>query len=163
MAPHGSSIEPAPVRESYRPISGSKLKLKCQLDRARSADLIEGVEAAALAPCAQIVIQHLRGLPELRGTEVVDRATEVRVIENVEEIISRLKRNPFCKAELPAQRQVPLRCPEAAESVASQIALSRSGNAECRCADDLASGCVWLVEVERHAGNNIRAPHAIRT
>jgi hypothetical protein len=39
---------------------------------------------------------------ELRGTEVVDRAVEIRVIENVEEIASRLKRNPFCEVELAA-------------------------------------------------------------
>src|SRR3989442_9773012 len=37
-----------------------------------------------------------------------DRAAEIRVIENVEEIASRLKRNPLCEMELAAQRDIPL-------------------------------------------------------
>ena len=134
------------------------------MDRAWAADLVQRVEAAALAATAQIVVQHHRRLPELRGTEVVDRAAEIRVIENVEEIASRLKRNPFCEVELAAQRDIPLRGAESAQGIASKIALSRGWHrhGERSRIDDLASGCVWLVEIERHAGHEVWPLHAVR-
>jgi hypothetical protein len=69
----------------------SELELEGELDRARSADLVQRIEAAALAAAAQGIVEHHRGLPELRRTELVDRAAEVRVIQDVEEIPSRLK------------------------------------------------------------------------
>ena len=80
----------------------SELKLECELDRARAADLVQRIEAAALATAAEVVVQHLRGLTELRRGQVVDRAAEVRLIEDVEEIASELKRKSFCEAELAA-------------------------------------------------------------
>jgi len=110
----------------------SKLKFKSQLDRARSADLVQRIEAAALATGSEVVVQHLRGLAELGRGEKVDWITEVRMIQDIEEIASRLKRKPLGKAELSAHRQVPLGRAEAAQSIASQIALSRSGNRKCR-------------------------------
>ena len=42
-----------------------KLKFERQLDRSRSADLIERVESAALAAASEIVVEHHRGLSEL--------------------------------------------------------------------------------------------------
>jgi DNA-binding NtrC family response regulator len=47
-------------------------------------------KAAALPATAQRAGQHLRGLPELRRAEEVDRAAEIGVIEDVEEIGARL-------------------------------------------------------------------------
>jgi hypothetical protein len=70
--------------------------------------------------------------------------------ENFEEITSRLKRKPLGKAELAAQGQVPLSGTEAAQGVASEIVL-RGGRHRCAegsRVDDLASGRVWLIEVE---------------
>jgi hypothetical protein len=81
-----------------------RTQLERELDRARAADLVERVEAAA----AEVVVQHLRSLPELRRVQAVDWAAEVRVIQAVEEIASELQRNPFCKAELAAQGDIPL-------------------------------------------------------
>ena len=81
-----------------------RTQLERELDRSRAADLVERVEAAA----AEVVVQHLRSLPELRRVQAVDWAAEVRVIQAVEEIASELQRNPFCKAELAAQGDIPL-------------------------------------------------------
>ena len=85
-----------------------RTQLERELDRARAADLVERVEAAALAAAAEVVVQHLRSLPEFRRVQAVDWAAEVRVIQAVEEIASELQRNPFCKAELAAQGDIPL-------------------------------------------------------
>ena len=66
-----------------------ELQLQRQLDRARAADLIQRIEAAALAAAAQIVVQRLRRMPEQRRSEVVDRAAKVGVVEDVEKIGAR--------------------------------------------------------------------------
>ena len=110
------------------------------MDRAWAADLVERVEAAALAAAAEVVVQHLRSLPELRRAQAVDWAAEVRVIQDVEEIASELQRNPFCKAELAAQGDISLRGTEAAEGIASEIALrgGRYRHGERCGVDDLA-------------------------
>ena len=47
-------------------VTSSELKLQRQLDRARPADLVQGIDATALAAATEIVVQHLRGLCELR-------------------------------------------------------------------------------------------------
>ena len=44
----------------------SELEREGELDRARSADLVQRIEAAALASAAQGIVEHHRGLPELR-------------------------------------------------------------------------------------------------
>ena len=64
----------------------SELQLDRKLDRAWASDLVERVEAAALAAAAEIVVQHLRRVAELRRAQVVDWAAEVRVIQDVEEV-----------------------------------------------------------------------------
>jgi hypothetical protein len=45
-------------------------------------------------------------LPEERRTQVVNRASKVGVVEDVEHIPSRLQREPVEELELPAQRQI---------------------------------------------------------
>ncbi len=45
----------------------SKLKFECQLDRSRSADLVQRIQTAALAAASQVAGQRLRRLPELSG------------------------------------------------------------------------------------------------
>src|SRR5215469_4948363 len=140
----------------------SELELEGELDRARTADLVERIEAAALAAAAQRVVEHLGRPPELRRAEVVDRDAEVRVIEDVEEISSRLKRKSFGESKLATQCKVPLRCAESTQSIASKIALCRGRHrrGESRRVDDLTSGRAWRVEIERHVGHDIRALHA---
>ena len=48
-----------------------ELQLERQLHRAPAADLVQGIEAAALAATAEVGVQHLRSLPELRRAQVV--------------------------------------------------------------------------------------------
>jgi hypothetical protein len=69
------------------------LELEGELNRARSTNLVKRAESAALPATAQRTGQHLRG--ELRRAEEVDRAAEIGVIEDVEEIGARLKSNPL--------------------------------------------------------------------
>lgn len=117
-----------------------------------------------MATAAEVVVQHLRGLTELRRGQVIDWIAEVRVIEDVEEIDSELKRKSFCEAELAAQRDVPLRGAESAQGVASEIALGggRDRRRERHLVDDLPPGRAGWVKIERHAGNDVRALQAIR-
>ena len=82
-----------------------------------------GVEAAGLSAGAEVIVEHLRGLAELGRGHVVDRAAEVRVVEDVEEIASELKANSLSQAELAARGDVPLGGAEAAEGVASEVRL----------------------------------------
>ena len=68
-----------------------------------AAELVQRVEATALAAAAEIVVQHLGRLPELSSiAEIVDWAAKVGVVKNVEEISPRLKRYTFCQSELSA-------------------------------------------------------------
>jgi len=55
----------------------SKLKLKRQLNRARSADLIEGIETATRATSPEAVRQRLRRAAEQRVGQVVGGIAEV--------------------------------------------------------------------------------------
>jgi len=71
------------------------VELEGEVDGAGAADLVEGVEAAALATTAEIVVQHLRRLPELRRAQVVDRAAEVWVVEDVEALGAKRSPTPF--------------------------------------------------------------------
>src|SRR5258708_34715092 len=96
------------------PTAASKLKHACEVNRARAAGLVERVKAAVLAATSEVVVQRLCGLAELGRGEGVDRVAEVWVIQDVEEIASRLQRKTFGKTKLPEQRQVPLRHTETA-------------------------------------------------
>ena len=60
-----------PVSRRCADLARSELKLEGQLDGARAADLVEGVEAAALAAAAQPAIQHLGGKAELRRSHEI--------------------------------------------------------------------------------------------
>jgi hypothetical protein len=103
-----------------------ELQLERELDRARASDLVEGVEAAELATGTEVVVEHLRRLAELRKAQIIDRAAEVRVVQDVEEVASELQRKSFGEAELAAQCDVPLGSAKAAQGVASEIAFDRS-------------------------------------
>src|SRR5262249_47887172 len=137
-----------------------ELEADRELDRTWAADLIQRAEAAALSPGSQRAVQHLRGLPELRGAEVVDRTAEVRMVQDVEHVHASLEREAARHAELTAHRQVPLRRAESPQSVAPEIALNCGRGAECLRVDDPASRRAGLVEIERHARNHVRTLHA---
>src|SRR5271165_2532179 len=138
----------------------SKLQLQRQLHRPRPANLVQRIEASALAAAPQPVIQGLRRLPEQRRTEVVDGAAKIGVVEDVEHIRARLKREALAEGEPPLQREIDLRSAESAQGISSQISLPRRGNAEGRFINDPSAACVRIGNVERHAGNHIRPLHA---
>ena len=68
-----------------------KLQFQCELNRTRAADLVERIEAAILATASEVAVQHLGGLSKLRRGHEVDGTSKIWVIEDVEEIRSRLK------------------------------------------------------------------------
>ena len=105
-------------------VSGSKLELEGELDRARATNLVKRAEAAALSATTQRASQHLRGLAELWRAEEVDRAAEIGVIEDVEEVGARLESKPLGEVELPPQCSIELDGVAPAESVASQVSLA---------------------------------------
>jgi hypothetical protein len=65
------------------------------------------------------------GAEEGRG-HVVDRGAEGGVIEDVEEVGPRLKREALVDFELPAQRQIDLGRAESVQCVPSEVALDRT-------------------------------------
>jgi hypothetical protein len=87
----------------------SEQQLQRQLHRARAADLVERVKSAALAAAAQPGVQRLRRVSELRRTQVVDGAAEVRVVEDVEEIASETKVNSLGYWKFTLERDIGLR------------------------------------------------------
>ena len=96
------------------------------MDRARPADLVQRVEAASLATGAQGGGQRLGRFPEERRAEVVCRGSKVGVVEDVEEIPSRLKGKPVEDLELSARRQIDLRRAEAARGILEGYGSDRS-------------------------------------
>jgi hypothetical protein len=83
-------------------IKSLELKLERELDGARAADLVQRVKTAALAAAAEIVVQHLHRVAELRRAEVVDGAAEVWVVEDVEKVTPELKREFLREPKLAA-------------------------------------------------------------
>src|SRR5262245_46061274 len=83
------------------------------------------------------------------------------MVQDVEEVDSRLEGETTCHAELTAHRHVPLRRAESPERVASEVALPCRGEAERGAIYHLPSRCAGLVEIERHTGNDIRTLHAV--
>src|SRR5690242_19809017 len=71
----------------------SELKLERQLDRARSADLVERVETAILATGPEAARQGLRRAAEQRAGQVAVGISEVRVVQDVEEFSPKTKPN----------------------------------------------------------------------
>jgi hypothetical protein len=69
----------------------SEEELHGHLHRSRAADLVQRIESAAAAARSRRCSQHLRRLPELRRSEVVDGASEIRMVEDIEEVGARLQ------------------------------------------------------------------------
>src|SRR5258708_2656874 len=83
----GAETGPIPSRACpHAVVYLSELKLECQLDRARSADLIERVETTISAAGAQTVRQGLRRAPEQGAGQDVGGIAEVWVVQDVEEL-----------------------------------------------------------------------------
>ena len=88
---------------------------------------------------------------------VVCRGSEIGVVEDVEKIRSRLKREALPEFELPAQRQVDLGRAESAQGISSQGSLPRRGGyAECRSTDSLSAGRVRICNPESYSRIQIR-------
>ena len=91
MRPDHSSFQGCFVFETIRALQQSELHLERQLHRARAPDLVQRGESAILSPAAEEGVQRLCGFAELWRRQIVDRSTEVRMIQNIEEIASDLK------------------------------------------------------------------------
>ena len=61
-------------------------ELECELDRARTADLVQRVEAAVGSSNAQGIRQRLRRPAEQRAGQAVGGKAEVRVVQKIEEL-----------------------------------------------------------------------------
>ena len=77
----------------------SELQLERELDRARAADLVQRVQAPVGAAGPQTVPQCLRRVAELGTREISDLGTEVRVVEDIEELSPEAKLRLFCQAK----------------------------------------------------------------
>src|SRR5579862_383544 len=102
MRPDHSSFQGCSVLRRFALLQKSELHLERQLDRAGAADLVQRRESAVLSPAAEEVVQRLCRFAELWRGQIVDRGAKVRMIQNIEEIASDLKREMFVKAKLPA-------------------------------------------------------------
>jgi len=69
----------------------SELKLQRKLNRTRSANLIERIEAPIRASRSQTVRQSLGGATEQWTGQKVDGIAEVRMVEDVEELCAETK------------------------------------------------------------------------
>ena len=85
-----------------------KLQLERELDRARATDLVEGVEAAVRAACAETVVQRCGRVTEKSVRYGVILRSEVRVIEDVEELTAEAKLHLLCYPKLAFEREVHL-------------------------------------------------------
>src|SRR5215471_5267454 len=119
-AQHAVSRRRTGTRQGTRhPVCTRNLELKFEreLNRARPADLVKRAEAAALSSSSQRIVQHLRGLPELWGAEVVDRTAKIWMVQDVKEVHASLERETTRHSELTAQRHIPLRRAESPQGV----------------------------------------------
>jgi len=95
----------------------SELQLQSQLHRARAADLIERVEARTVAS-GQAAGQRLRRLAEERVGQVVVWRTEVRVVEEIEELAPESEPHLVDQVKFPLKRDIGLPGSETAQYIA---------------------------------------------
>ena len=79
----------------------SELKLQRKLNRTRSSNLIERIEAAIRASRSQTVRQSLGGATKQRTGQKVDGIAEVRMVKNVEELCAETKTHFLGQMKLP--------------------------------------------------------------
>ncbi len=129
-----------------------------QLDRAGTANLIEGVEAATRAAGAQTACERLRRAAKEGAGQAVGGTSEVGVVQDVEEFGPAAKAQPLGEAKDALQADVRLCSIEAAQHVASEIALPAGGDWIEGCfIEDLASRVSRPVEFQRYSWIYIRA------
>src|SRR5262245_35229987 len=78
----------------------SKLKLQCELNRARSPHLIQRIESAVRSAGTQTVRQCLRRAAKECVGQVVGRIAKVRMIKDVEELCPKQKLQFLIKLKL---------------------------------------------------------------
>ena len=100
-----------------------KLELHRQLDRARSATLVERIEAAILPSHSEGVRQHLRRAAEQRARQRAGGAAEVGMIQRIEEPGAEAQPHALPEPNDPPQPEIGLRGSEPAQHVAPEIAL----------------------------------------
>ena len=94
---------PTPIQGAARhPLSTvfSKLKLKGELHRPRSANLVERIETATRATGPQTAAERLRRVTEQRAGQVVIGTAEVWVVKDIEKLRSESKPDVFGNVKL---------------------------------------------------------------
>ena len=87
----------------------SELKLKSELDRPRSANLVERVETTIRATGPQAAGERLRRVAEQRASQVVIGIAEVWVVKDIEELRSETERHLLGDMKLALQSKIRLR------------------------------------------------------
>src|SRR5215469_4381138 len=136
----------------------SKREPQGELDRARTANLVQRIETAVCAARTQTARQRLRRMAEERAAERVVGRTEIGMIENVEELRSEPQVPPLGERKLPLESHVRLRCPKAAQHVAPEMALRpRRSRFERVFVKNLAAGILRAEKLKRVPRHNVRA------
>lgn len=104
-----------------------ELELEGELDGARAADLVEGVETAIGAAGAEAACERLGRLAKERAGQAVVGVPEVGVIEDVEELGTETKTELFTEVKLALQPKIRLRSSETAQHITPEIALLSHG------------------------------------
>lgn len=139
-----------------------------ELQGPRRADLVQAAEASIGASAAEAGSESLRRNAKVRVNgsvagqdvaSVVDsHVAEKGMVEDVESFGAEEQVDAFSNGEIAAKGHVLLPDVEAAKRVACKIALAEAAgwHAEGCGIDDLSARGGRLVEIERHAGNNVR-------
>src|SRR5208337_1373365 len=137
-------------------VRGSELKLERQLDRAWTADLVERIEASVRTAGAEAGRQRLCRLAEQGAGVVVVGRAKVGVVEDVEELRPETEAYFLRDTKLPLKGEIELKRSEAAQDIASEIALLPGGRRAESCqVENLAAGILRAQQLKRHSGVHV--------
>src|SRR5262245_33742090 len=136
----------------------SELESQRQLDRTRSADLIERIESAVRAAGAEEVSEGLCRAAKERAGKEARGAAKVGMVQDIEKLAPETEAHSLSDAEDPLHADIRLGSVETAQHVAAEIALlSGRRRGESRLVEDLAAGISGTEEFQRYSGIQIRA------
>src|SRR5262249_50516140 len=136
--------------------SCSKLKLKRELDRARSANVVERVETAVRAAGPETVRQRLRRAAKEGAGQAVGGISEVWVVQDVEELSPESQPHILRNVKLPLERNIRLRSSESSQHVAPEITLLPGGRSrKSRLIENLATRISRPIEFKRRPRRDV--------
>lgn len=135
----------------------SEYKFEHQLDRARSANLVERVETTVRAAGDNGVRQGLRRAAEQGTGQDTGGRAEVGVVQKVEELRPETEVCLLREVKLTLQSDVGLEGVETSQNVAAEIALPSGGHCrESGVPENLAAGISGAVELKRDSWVYVR-------